>query len=175
MPVDVEQSASRDQRDQRQDRSHTEEGRRCSAERDEGGREQRPCCVAGHLEPFEQAEDAGERIGPRDALEQHAARHVERLLRAARQEQQAECRSDAGHRREPEKRHRPDGDRDGERAGQPGAADEACGERHREHAARSGRTAQVPRPVAAAMQDAARELDVEHVERSECDALGAEK
>ncbi len=63
----------------------------------------------------------------------------------------------------------------GEWTGQPGAADEVRGERHGEHAARSRRTTQVPRPVAAAVQDAARELDIEHVERSECDALRSEQ
>ena len=83
--------------------------------RHEERHEQRADGESGHLDAFEQPEDAREQAGPGDALEERAARDVEDRPRAAgsdEQEERSQCSGKPGERHEGDA---PDRDREHER------------------------------------------------------------
>ena len=88
--VDVEEPAPGCEGDEGEDRADADEGERDAAERDEKRRQERADRKRGHQEPLEQSEDTREQVRPRDALEQRAARDVERHPGTSRNPEQDE-------------------------------------------------------------------------------------
>ena len=159
---------------QGEDRADGDERQRDAADRDEKGRQKRADRERGHQEPLEKSENARQQVRPSHALEQRAARDVECRPCTSGNRDQDEGAERAGKRRETHESSAPDTDREHERQSQPRQPDETSSDHDRHDAPRAESRAEITRPIPAAAEHALRELDVEHVESAERDALRCE-